>query len=147
MPDSAVEGAAAAKPVPPKIVPLIRSDSKEYWAAAADGRFVLQQCGACSRFQFYPRSLCHYCFSTDLKWTEASGGAEVYSYTRIYRPPTAAYRDEVPYVLALVNLDEGPRMMTKIVTDDPESVDIGMRVAVTFERIDDEVTLPCFRPA
>lgn len=130
-----------------KILPLIRSDSKEYWAAAAENRFVVQRCKDCGKFQFYPRSLCHYCHSEGVEWVQPSGRATVHTYTQIFRPPTSAYADEVPYVLALVDLVEGPRMMTKIITEDPDSVEVGMDVEVTFEKIDEKITLPCFRPA
>jgi hypothetical protein len=85
--------------------------------------------------------------SDEFEWRRAAGRGIVYSFTVIHRPPFPAFRDKVPYVLALVELSEGVRMMTNIVDCNPNTVEIGMAVEVTFEDVTEEVTLPQFKPA
>ncbi|MGH9901584.1 MAG: Zn-ribbon domain-containing OB-fold protein [Pyrinomonadaceae bacterium] len=122
-------------------------DSRAYWEAARRHELVLQQCAACARFRFYPRVVCPHCFSDGFEWRRAAGRGTVYSFTVIHRAPFPAFRDKVPYVLALIELDEGVRMMTNVVGCDPDAVRIGMPVEVTFEDVTEEVTLPQFKPA
>lgn len=128
-------------------IPLPRpyQDTAPYWAAAREGRFVLQRCRACGRHQFYPRGVCSHCLASDLAWVEASGQGVVHSFTVNHRAPHPGFQGKTPFVLALVDLAEGPRMMTNIVDCDPETVRIGMAVEVCFEAVTDEVTLPMFR--
>ena len=122
-------------------------DSAVYWDAARRHELVLQRCNSCHRFRFYPRSVCPHCLSDEFEWQTASGRGHIYSFTVIHRSPSPAFRDRVPYVLALVELEEGVRMMTNIVGCDPEAVAIGEAVEVTFDDVTDEVTLPKFRLA
>ncbi|HWP43730.1 MAG TPA: Zn-ribbon domain-containing OB-fold protein [Blastocatellia bacterium] len=128
-------------------LPKPDNDSAEYWDAARRHKLVLQQCIECQRFRFYPRSVCPHCLSDRFEWRPASGRGKVYSFTVIHRAPAQAFRDRVPYVLALVELEEGVRMMTNIVECDPDTVRIGESVEVTFDDVTDEVTLPKFRLA
>lgn len=121
-------------------------DSEQYWAAARRHELVLQQCEACAKFRFYPRSVCPNCLSDRFQWKHASGRGSVYSFTIIHRPPLPAFRNRVPYVLALIELEEGVRMMTNIVECHPADVYIGMPVKVTFEDVTEEITLPQFKP-
>ena len=128
-------------------LPRPYQDTAEYWSAAREHRFVLQRCKSCGEHQFYPRGVCSHCLSSDLEWKEASGRGTVYSFSVNHRAPHPGFADNLPFVLAIVALEEGPRMMTNIVDCDPESVTIGMDVTVTFDDISEEVTLPKFRPA
>lgn len=128
-------------------LPKPDNDSAVYWDAARSHKLVIQQCLECQKFRFYPRSVCPHCLSDTFEWREASGRGRIYSFTVIHRAPTPAFRDRVPYVLALIELQEGVRMMTNIVGCDPESVEIGKAVEVTFDDVTDEVTLPKFRLA
>ena len=128
-------------------LPKPDQDSVVYWEAARRHELLLQQCGACNQFRFYPRSICPNCLSDEFEWRRAAGRGIVYSFTVIHRPPFPAFRDKVPYVLALVELSEGVRMMTNIVDCNPNTVEIGMAVEVTFEDVTEEVTLPQFKPA
>lgn len=128
-------------------LPRPYQDTEAYWAAAREHRFVIQRCKTCGEHQFYPRGVCSHCLSSDLEWMDASGRGTVYSYSVNYRAPHPGFADDLPFVLAIVELEEGPRMMTNIVDCDPESVTIGMAVTVTFDDVTDEVTLPKFRPA
>ncbi len=121
-------------------------DSEFYWAAARRHELVLQQCDECERFRFYPRVICPFCLSEKYEWRPAGGRGIVYSFTVIHRPPTPAFRSQVPYVLALIDLPEGVRMMSNIIGCDPNDVYIGMPVTVTFEDVSDDIALPKFRP-
>ncbi|MEP7273272.1 MAG: Zn-ribbon domain-containing OB-fold protein [Acidobacteriota bacterium] len=121
-------------------------DSEYYWAAARRHELVFQQCDECALFRFYPRLVCPSCMSTDYHWRESTGRGTVYSYTVIHRAPTPAFREQVPYVLALIDLEEGVRMMSNVVGCDVGEVSIGMPVRVTFEDVSDEISLPKFTP-
>ncbi|SRR6266487_227718 len=126
-------------------LPKPDKDSQTYWDAARRHELVLQRCGECNRFRFYPRLICPYCLSYQFEWRRASGRGAIYSFTVIHRPPSPAFRDRVPYVLALIDLEEGVRMMSNVVDCDPRAVGIGMAVEVTFDDITEEITLPKFR--
>jgi uncharacterized OB-fold protein len=93
-------------------------------------RFMLPRCGDCGKFHFYPRPACPHCQGTRLAWAEASGRGEVYSHSTVHRAPRAAFRDDVPYVIAIVKTDEGPHLLSRVVGVAPESVKIGMRLRV-----------------
>ncbi len=130
-------------------IPLPRpyQDTAPYWAAAKEHRFILQKCRDCGEPQFYPRGVCSHCLSSALDWIEASGKGTVYSFTVNHRAPHPGFAGKTPFVLAIVALAEGPRMMTNIVDCDPETVKVGMAVQVTYDDVTEEVTLPMFRPA
>ncbi len=127
-----------------KPLPVIDPESQPYWDALKQNRLLLKRCRACERFHHYPRELCPHCHSDDLEWSQAAGTGRIYSYTVARRAAGPAFKPDVPYVVALVELDEGPRMMTNIVTPDVESVHIDQRVTVHFDEVTPEVTLPKF---
>jgi uncharacterized OB-fold protein len=118
-----------------------------YWEAAVERKLRLPRCRACEKWHFYPRSLCPHCGSADLEWRDAEGCGEVFSFSVIHRAPSPAFAADVPYVVAIVSLAEGPHLMTNIVGCAPGSVRIGMPVAVDFKVLDDGASLPVFRPA
>lgn len=128
--------------------PLARptENSAVFWAATTEGRFVIQTCRACAQTTFYPKVNCPACGSTDLVDTDASGLGTVFTYTIARRPTHAAFADACPYVIAIVELAEGPHVTTNIVGCDPEDVTIGMAVEVTFADEVDGIALPLFRP-
>jgi uncharacterized OB-fold protein len=128
-----------------KPLPHPSPTSGPFWEAARRHELTLQQCGACGKFIYYPRPLCPHCFSDRLEWKKVSGRGTVYSYTVARYSPTPAFK-EVPFVLAIVELDEGPRMTTNVVAP-PEQVRIGMPVTVAFEDVTPECTLVKFKPA
>ncbi|HTH98472.1 MAG TPA: Zn-ribbon domain-containing OB-fold protein [Stellaceae bacterium] len=117
-----------------------------FWSAVRQHRFMLPSCKACGRTHFYPRSLCPHCSSADLEWIEVSGTGTVYSFTLVQRAPSPAFSGQVPYVVAIVELAEGPHLMTGITGCDPKDVAIGMAVEADYLDIAD-ATLPMFRPA
>jgi hypothetical protein len=118
-----------------------------FWEAASEGRLLIQECPDCGERQFFPRSWCHYCGSDGVAWIESAGTGHVHAHTVIRRvTELPAFADEVPYVVAYVELDEGVRMCTNVVGCDPASVEHGMPVEVTFEDVDGSISLPKFRP-
>jgi uncharacterized protein len=126
--------------------PLVDAESRPYWEGLSRGELLIQRCEACSRFVFYPRSLCPHCSSDQLSWVRASGNARIYSYT-VAHQAFGPFADKVPFVVAIVELEEGVRMLTRIIGAPREQVQIGAPVRVTFEAIDEGVTLPYFRLA
>lgn len=116
-------------------------DTGRFWEAVSAGRFEIQRCTACARHVFYPRLHCPHCGSAELQWVSASGRATVHSYTVVHRAPPA-FAEEAPYVVALVDLEEGPRMMTRLLGIEPGAVEIGMRVRIAIEG---DPPLPYFR--
>ena len=129
-----------------KPIPETQPWSVEFWKGTKQGKLLIQKCNDCTNQIFYPRKYCPDCWSANLGWSEASGKAKVYAFTVTMDGVEPRFIPDLPYVLATVDLEEGIRMMTRIVDCDPEEVKIGMDVEVTFEDITDEHALPMFRP-
>ncbi len=129
-----------------KPVPVPTRETRPYWEGCRRGELMIQRCAACGQFQFFPRLYCSRCMSERVAWVTSAGRAEVLSFTIVRRPVSPAFAAEVPYVVALVRLDEGPTMMTNIVGCAPERVAIGMPVEVVFERWTEAISIPKFRP-
>lgn len=127
-------------------VPVPDRDSEVYWRNVAEGRLVLQRCAACEQWIFYPRSICPHCWSEDLGWFPAAGTGTIHTFTVVHRAFNE-FASSTPFACALVDLDEGVRMMTRIVGIPLEQVEIGLRVQVTFTQLVGDVTLPCFTVA
>lgn len=127
-------------------LPAPDSTSSPFWAACAQGHLLYQHCGACGADQFYPRPICLICGATP-EWATSSGLGVVHSYTVIRQQHSAPFRELVPYVVAMIELDEGVRLMGNVVGCDPESVGIGMPVEVFFAPAAEGVALPFWRPA
>jgi uncharacterized protein len=116
-----------------KPVPLPNADSRPFWQACNREELIYQHCQACGRAQFYPRSLCAGCGAGSLEWRKSRGLGTIYTFTVSFRPPNPAFSPDVPYVIALVDLDEGFRMMLNILDCEPEAVRIGLRVKIVYE--------------
>ena len=138
---------ADEKPLPEKPLPVINEESRPFWEGCKAGKLMLRHCADCGAWVYYPRALCPKCHGERLPWEEASGRGVIYAYTVCHRPAGPAFAEDVPYVVALIDLEEGARMLSNIVTEDPASVRIGQEVRVTFEARNEEVTLPLFAPA
>ncbi|MGE4338512.1 MAG: Zn-ribbon domain-containing OB-fold protein [Pigmentiphaga sp.] len=123
-----------------RVIPSPQSspETEPFWAAAAEGRLLLGKCQACGRHHYYPRTQCPYC-STPAEWVDAKGGGVIYTFSIMRRAP-------VPYVIAMVSLDEGVTLMTNIVDCDPETLAIGERVRLTFKPAEDGTSVPMFTP-
>lgn len=126
-------------------LPVPDAETAPFWAGTAAGKLLFQRCGGCGLHRFYPRIVCPSCMSDAVEWVEASGRGRVYSYTVVHRA-APAFRDEVPYVVAIVELEEGVRMMSRLLVDPPEAARIDLPVKVTFEKASDEIVLPKFVP-
>jgi uncharacterized OB-fold protein len=119
-------------------------DSRPYWEGLAQGELRIQRCQNCAKAVFYPRAICPHCHSDQLEWVVASGKGTIYSYTvahQAFGPFTA----DVPFVVALVELEEGVRMMSRIIDAPRERITIGAPVIVTIKGDGEGVTLPYFR--
>ena len=125
--------------------PRADPDTRPYWEAARAGRLDLQRCGACNLLVWYPRRRCHRCGSDVLLWETMTGDGSVYAFTVVHRAPDPSV--EVPYVVALVDLAEGARIMTNLVDVDPADVRVGLPVRVRFRRLEGDLALPVFGPA
>lgn len=130
---------------PDRPLPSPNSLTLNYWTAAREHRLALPQCRACGKYHSYPRALCPFCASTDLEWKTLKGSGSIYSWTEVFRAPSQAFADEAPYIIALIALDEGPHLMSRIVAPEKAKLAIGARVAVEFEDADEEISLPVFR--
>jgi len=119
-------------------VPIIDAASTPYWDAAKQGRLLIAECATCGRVHHYPRPLCPHCWSEDVHPVQASGTGTLYTYSTVYVNDLAPFKDRLPYVAAIVELAEGPRVMTTIEGGSAESLRVGMLVTAMFRRVDDE---------
>ncbi|HUC36880.1 MAG TPA: Zn-ribbon domain-containing OB-fold protein [Acidimicrobiales bacterium] len=133
------------RPPKPRPAPVPDPDSERYWAAAKEGRLLVQRCEICGARQLYPRDRCLVCRGP-VEWMEASGRGTVHSFTVIRQNHSRPFRDQIPYVVALVDLEEGPRVMTNVVGCEPEEVHIDMPVRATFETVSETAGIALFRP-
>jgi len=127
--------------------PLIEDESAPFWDGLKEGELRIKRCNACGVFHFYPRPFCPTCWSDDVEWYVASGTASVYSYSTVYVNDLPPFGPQVPYVAAVVDLEEGPRMMTRLVDCTKDDITIGMAVQFETAPLDDELNMAVFRPA
>lgn len=129
----------------PRPVPEVNPETDRYWRAASNGELLVRECTDCALVYHYPRSLCPDCFSENVEWREASGRGEVYAYSTA-RTMSGWPETDLPLVVAYVELEEGPRIMTNIDAE-PEDVAIETRVEVEFVATEDEdIAVPVFVP-
>jgi uncharacterized OB-fold protein len=122
--------------------------SQPFWDGLRAREVRIQHCTSCGHYVFYPRSNCSFCLSTNLEWETVSGHGTVYTYTIARRPTAPPFADEVPQKLAVVELEEGPRLTTTLVSVAPEDIRIGMAVKPVFEDLPGtEITLLRYEPA
>ena len=140
---SAADGTAAEWDRP---LPAPDPVSTPYWEAAARGELLIQHCPACGSRQHYPRAVCKECGSTP-EWEQASGRGTIYTYTVVRQSHARPFRDLLPYVVAMVELEEGPRMMGNVTGCDVDAVHIGMPVEVYTEVAAEGIGVPFWRPA
>jgi uncharacterized OB-fold protein len=119
--------------------------SAPYWQAAAEGRLLIQQCPSCGNRQWYPRALCTAC-GADPEWLECSGQGKVHTFTVVRQYGARPFREELPYVIAMVELDEGPMMLGAITDCEPDDVRIDLPVDVYFVKAADDIGIPYWRP-
>lgn len=130
-----------------KATPAPTPETQPFFDGCAENQLRIQRCTSCERPYFYPRPVCPHCGSRHVEWFTASGDATLYSYSINHRP-APGFEDDAPYAIAVVELAEGPRMMTSIVgiPNTPEALELDMPLRVQFEKRGD-VTIPVFGPA
>lgn len=127
-------------------LPVPTPISQPFWDAARQHRLTLQRCNNGHVF-YYARSHCPKCLSNQLEWVDASGKGSIYSYTVARRPTSPEFDEDVPFIIGVIELAEGPRMTSLVVEADPDNVKIGTPVEVVFDDVSDEIALPYFKPA
>lgn len=133
------------RPLPQPITP----EARPYWDGLREGKLMLPRCEECGHVFFYPRVLCPRCASRAITWVQASGRGRLHAFGIGHQSFNRAYTVRPPYVLAMIELEEGPRMLSNLVNvePDPQAVTCDMPVEVVFETLTDDVTLPLFQPA
>jgi len=126
------------RPIP---APAVTLETKPFFDAAAEGKFLIKRCKACGEAHWYPRPLCPVCHSDDVHWEESPGTGTIYTYSVMHRSPSG------PYAIGYVNLDEGPAMMTNFLDVAPDGLSIGMKVKVKFQPTEGGPPVPVFVPA
>ena len=122
-------------------------ETQPFWDAAKEGRLLIKQCRVCGKHHFYPRPFCPTCWSDDVDWVEASGLATLYTWSIVRVNDLPPFPERVPYVAAVVELAEGPRMMTNVVDCEFDRLEMGMALDAVFHPASDDVTIVQFRPA
>ena len=129
-----------------KPIPVPSQESQPYWDALREQKLIMPRCDDCGHHWFPPSFLCPKCSSSKWTWTQVSGRGRIFSfvvYHRVYHP---AFAGEVPYAVAVIELDEGPRMYSNVVGMPPDQLSCDMKVEIVYEPITDEITLPKFKP-
>lgn len=128
-----------------KPLPNTKGIAEQFWNGLKNRQFLVQKCSDCKSQIFYPRVICPYCGTPDPEFKEHNGLGEIYSFTIIYKTRHPEFKKDVPYALALIDLDGGGRMMTNIIECDIEDVKIGAPVEIQFTDVTDSITLPHFK--
>lgn len=121
----------------------IDEESKPYWDGLKKKKLFIQYCAACHQYIFYPRTICPVCFSEEISWVESSGIGKIYSYTVVHQA-FGPFKAETPFVVGIVELDEGVRMMTRIIGE-MERIAIDKPVSVVFTEVECDLVLPYFQ--
>ncbi|MFL2634872.1 MAG: Zn-ribbon domain-containing OB-fold protein [Dehalococcoidia bacterium] len=132
-------------------LPNITNEAKPFWDGLNEDKLLIPKCNQCAHLFMYPKAYCpkNGCFSNDLSWEHVSGKGNVYSYTVVHRSADVRFQEiasQEPYVFALIELDEGPKLISNLINVDIENIVIGTPVQIIFEKINDEITLPKFAP-
>ena len=130
-----------------KPLPSVDEREKPFWEAARRHELVMQRCLDCGRFRNPPAELCPVCLSSRSEWSRVIGRGTVYSWVVYHRAFHPAFVPDLPYAVALIELEEGPRLFSNIVSCNLKDIHIGMPVEVVFDDVTDEVTLPKFKPS
>lgn len=131
-----------------KPLPKAQPETDYYWDKAKEHELWLRHCNDCESSYFYPRDICPHCFSRNSSWIQSSGKGTVHTFAIVHTAPDPSFKNDVPYIVAIIDLDEGARMPTNLVgvEPDPDKISIGMKVQVTFDDVTAEISLPKFKP-
>jgi uncharacterized OB-fold protein len=127
-------------------VPTPSFEDSIFWGATKEHRLVLPHCRACNHVWFPPYAACPRCFSQDLDWLDAVGRGSLFGWTEIHARPSASYPDSGRYIVALVELAEGPLMLSRLIALEWDELHLGLPLEVVFDDITPDVTIPRFRP-
>ncbi|MDX2426489.1 MAG: OB-fold domain-containing protein [Cycloclasticus sp.] len=128
-----------------KPLPTPDADSQALWDGFKDGKLLLQHCNDCGHVQYYQQRICRLCQSENLQHRAASGNGTIHSYSVVYRAPGPAFRDDVPYAVLLIDLAEGPRMISSLIGKDFDALDFDLPVTLQTVKTSEDVYLPCFK--
>jgi uncharacterized OB-fold protein len=131
-----------------KPLPVPQPESEFYWEKARQHELWLRSCRDCRQIYFYPRDICPECFSRNTNWIQSGGKGILHTFAIVHRAAYPAFQDDVPYIIAIVELEDGARIPTNLVDvePDPKMIKVGMAVEVTYDDISEEITLPKFKP-
>ena len=132
-----------ARPLPR---PNAYMNTEQFWEGTKEGKLLMQYCKDSGKFQWYPRPVSIYTGKRNMEWRQVSGMGTLYSWTMTYSA-WPGHEDRVPYVCAYVDLDEGPRMLVNLFNCERDKIQIGMRVKLTWEKLEDGTNYPAFEPA
>jgi uncharacterized OB-fold protein len=128
-------------------LPTPDQTTQPWWDANREGRLLIKRCRSCGRAHFYPRPFCPHCWSEEVEWEQASGRASLYTWSVVHQNDLPPFNERIPYVAAIVELEEGPRMMSNVVDCPAERLAVDMALEVVFQPATEDVVLPVFRPA
>ena len=128
-------------------LPAPDHETQPFWDAAREGQLLIKRCSDCGAAHFYPRPFCPRCWSTRVSWEAASGRAALYTWSVVHHNDLPPFSSRIPYVAAVVDLAEGPRLMTNVVDCDPDRLEVGMPLRVAYRELADDVTIPVFTRA
>jgi uncharacterized OB-fold protein len=133
------------RPLPTPMTP----EAKPYWDGLKEHKLMMPKCADCGLVFFYPRVICPSCHSRQITWIQASGKGKLYSFEIVHQRLNPNYKLPTPYVLAMIELEEGARMMSNLINvePDPQVIKCDMPVEVVYEKLTDDVTIPLFQPA
>jgi len=129
-----------------KPLPVLDSDTAKFWEGCKRHELLMQRCDQCKSYRYPPRSICPKCFSLNARWDKVSGRGEVYTFTVARVPLSPEWVPDIPYVIGVIQLNEGVRIVSNIVGCKIEDIKIGMTVEVSFDDVTDKITLPKFKP-
>lgn len=130
-----------------KPLPQINADNKPFWDGCKQHRLRFQKCTNCAHVRWPPSIICPECHSSETKWIVAGGKGKVYSFAVYHHAFHKTFENDIPYVVAIVSLDEGPHILSNIIGCSPEDVRCDMPVEVTWDDVTEEFSLPKFKPA
>jgi hypothetical protein len=129
------------------ILPTINNVNRPFWAGCAKGQLLVQRCIRCGRLRYPAGVVCPQCLSPDAEWQPMSGRGKVFSFIIFHRAYHPVWESKVPYVVAMIELDEGPMLISNVVSVDPAQLKIDDPVTVAYEPLDEQIVIPVFRPA
>lgn len=130
-----------------KPLPTPDADSQAYWQGLKEGKLLLQHCADCGHVQFYQQAFCRKCGGGNIEHRPASGRGKVHSFSVVHRAPGPAFKQDTPYAVLLVELEEGPRMISSLIGADASEAAFDMQVELVCDPVNEQVVLPRFRPA